>query len=216
MNRDAAIQDLETALLERARSLAEEALARGRQSRDRIIQEENERLRLREERETLAAKVMAERVYQRRVQAAELELQEELDQLRWELMQEVMSGLRARLERFAADDKVYLPVLQKLLRAAVSTLETGELTAELNARDHERLKGRWKAFTEQTCPGREVRLHPQPYSCLGGVRVTAADGRVRVDNTFEGRLERFNDELLQVVAERLFARAVGVGGRVHG
>ena len=82
MNADTGVETLETALLERAQHLADEALASARQSRDRIIREENERLRLREEREVLMAKAIAERDFRRNVQANELNVEEELDRLR--------------------------------------------------------------------------------------------------------------------------------------
>ena len=55
MTRESTVESLEKALYERARRLGEEYLARGRQTRERMIEEENERMRLREERETLAA-----------------------------------------------------------------------------------------------------------------------------------------------------------------
>jgi vacuolar-type H+-ATPase subunit E/Vma4 len=35
--------------------------------------------------------------------------------------------------------------------------------------------------------------------------VRSADGKIGVDNTFEGRLERMQDDLHRVVTERLFA-----------
>ena len=67
------VAGLEKALTERARKLSEEHLVNGRQARDLILIETRQRLRLEEERETLAAKGEGERVYQRRAQAVELE-----------------------------------------------------------------------------------------------------------------------------------------------
>lgn len=42
-------------------------------------------------------------------------------------------------------------------------------------------------------------------SCLGGVVVRSADGKVRIDNTFEARIDRFRDNIRTLVAKELFA-----------
>src|SRR5574340_789278 len=72
------ISGLEAALAERANKQAEEHLAGGRQARERILAETQERLRIEKEREVLTAKARAERAYQQQVQAAELDLRDEL------------------------------------------------------------------------------------------------------------------------------------------
>ncbi|ADE13962.1 H+transporting two-sector ATPase E subunit [Nitrosococcus halophilus Nc 4] len=215
MSTEANVEALEAALLTRAERLAEEYLSRARQSRERIIEETDERLRLREEREILAAKAMAERVYRRRVQASELKLQGKLDRLRWELVQAVVQDLRHQLRAFAAERPRYLPVLQRLLGAGANAIEQEELVAELNQQDLECLEGTWEAFAAEAVPGKHIRLSPEPLSCSGGVQVVSKDRRIRVDNTFEGRLDRLAEELHQAIIERLFAQAVPVERVFH-
>ena len=216
MNAELMVNDLEAALLERAKSLAEESLARGRQHRDRVIQEENERLRLREEREVLAAKAMAERLYRRKVQSSELHLQEQLDQLRWRLTESVMHGLLERLHALVKDEQSYLPVVKILLATAASAIDQRELVAELNDLDLKRFKDHWAEIAREAAPDKSIILHSDPCTCSGGVRVRDKDNRELVDNTFEGRIERFIEELHRVVIERLFAQAVNIGGVAHG
>lgn len=216
MNDEAAVQDLEAALLERARVLSDECLTRAHQSRDRIIQEENERLRLQEEREVLAAKAMAERTYRRRVQASELRVQEQLDRVRWELTQAVMQGLTERLRAFAMDEAIYLPMLQSFLAQAAQSIEDRELIAEVNARDLALIQSRKDEFVNEAVPGKIIALHPEPRICTGGVLVRSKDNSVLVDNTFEGRIDRFKDDLHRVIIERLFVKTVHVGELVRG
>lgn len=38
------------------------------------------------------------------------------------------------------------------------------------------------------------------------------DNRIRIDNSFEGRIERFQGALLQVITERLFAADISLRG----
>lgn len=207
MNNPVKVEDLETALMERAHRLADEYLARARRTRSQIVEEENERLRLREEREVLAAKADAERSYRRHVQAEALRLQEELDRLRWELVQRAMKGLHERLDRLAEDEDRYLPVLRCFLAEGMSSIPERDLVAEVNARDLGRLGKRWDEFVEGLAGARRVELWSEPHSGRGGVLVRSADNTIRVDNTFDGRLQRFEDELYRTLVERLFAQA---------
>jgi V/A-type H+-transporting ATPase subunit E len=61
-----------------------------------------------------------------------------------------------------------------------------------------------------------VTLAPDPIACIGGVRVRNAADTVRVDNTFEGRLDRLHEPLYQLVTERLFAAAAHRGAMFGG
>lgn len=215
MNDQTVTDDLEAALLERARKLADEHLAHAHGIRDQIIEEENQRLRLREEREVLAAKEAAERLYRQRVQASELHLREQWERQRWELIQSAMTQLAERLHAMAGDEDEYLPVLQALLRDAAARIPGRELIAQVNAPDLERLQPRWEAFSREAIEDKTVSLNGEALQCGGGVRVSDKDNRVRVDNTFEGRLERLGEVLHQVISEQLFGTTDSPGD-THG
>jgi V/A-type H+-transporting ATPase subunit E len=210
------VTELEGALLERARALAEEYVDRGRRGAERVLEEANARLRLREEREVLAAKAEADRAFRRRVQAAELQLQGELDRLRWSLAQDVLKRLDERLHRLAEDEAGYGSVLRSLIGQAIAAIEADEVVVELNSRDYERLSQHWDSFVHDLVGGRRVTLASDPRETLGGALVRSSDDRERVDNTFEGRRERLQDILYEQIMEHLFATAAGAGGPSHG
>ena len=216
MNKQVQIEELESALIARAKALAEEHLANARRTRDQVMTDANERQRLREEREILAAKAAAERTFRQRQQAAEIKQQEEIDRLRWNLVQDVMRRLTAELEQIGKDEKSYLALLHKLLAQAAAVIDEKELVAELNARDHARLSGDWEAFCRDAGVKQRIVLAPVPVASLGGVRVRNANDTIRVDNSFEGRLERLQEALHQVVMERLFASTAPIGAIIGG
>jgi V/A-type H+-transporting ATPase subunit E len=215
MTQETTVESLEKALFERARKLADEYLARARQTRERMIEEENERLRLREERETLAAEAESERVFRRRVQAVELQLQGELDRHRWDAMESVKAEMRQQFDALQATDG-YLDVLGRWLAEGVSVLGENQLVARLNAADHMRLSGQWESFVAKAVPGVQVELENEPGQFAGGVLVRTADDTVRMDNSFEGRLERFDDSINQAIAEALFPGGMAMEGKLHG
>jgi len=197
------ISGLESALVERARKLSEEHLVNGRQARELMLAEARQRLQIEEEREVLAANAHAERIYQQRVQAAELDLRAGLDRLRWELINAALPKLRTGLSALAEDEARYLLLLHNYLRECAQAIERDELVAQFNARDLQRLQNDWAQHAAKAAPGKRLTLSPDPLSSIGGVLVISADRNIRCDNTFEGRMERLAETLQGVIAERL-------------
>lgn len=206
METEPQLSQLEQALLEQAESLAREQQANTIAARERILAESAEKVRLAEEREVLAAKVEAERLIKREIQAGESQLIIALDQLRWTLTASALDAIGEAFQQLTQDRARYLRALESWLGAAVAALPAGELIAEVRPEDEDWLAAEWPALTARVAPSRTVQLHAmagQP--SLGGLRVRLADNRAQVDQTFEGRRARLADELTRVVMERLFA-----------
>ena len=210
------VQELEQAILARAERLAGEYRERAQRSRDGILRDSAERLRLREEREEAIAKSLGDRSFRRQVQASELKMQSHLDRVRWNLLTDVEQRLRERMERFMGDEPSYHRALNAFLAHAAKQIEADELTAEINAQDHRKLAPRWDEISAEVAPGKTLRLAPEPIDCLGGVRVTSADGRIRVDHSFEGRLERLRDRIQQAILEKLLPGGLDTGNLFGG
>ncbi len=210
------IEDLEAALVFRAEALADEYLNGAERLRGQLLEEANKMLRLREEREILAAKAGAERLYRQRVQAAEIKMQEELDHLRWTLVHSVLEDVHGRLAQLIEDDETYLPLLKRLLHQGASAIERDELVARVSQRDLTRIAARWAEIVKEAGGGKRVTLSQHPVETAGGVLIESADGRIRVDNTFEGRMERLQTEMHRAINERLFASTEHMGALFNG
>jgi V/A-type H+-transporting ATPase subunit E len=126
-----------------------------------------------------------------------------------------MSGVRERLSQLGTDEASYLPLLRQLLNKAADAVP-GELIAQLNGRDRQRLAAGWEAFCREAVPGRRIALAEDVLEVSGGVMIYDATRNVRVDNTFEGRMERQQAELERVVMERLFASVAHMGALFGG
>ena len=201
------LSGLETALAERARKLAEEHLVNGRQARELILTETRQRLRIKEEREELAAKAQAGRAYQQSVQAAELDLRAGLDRLRWELTNAALTKLPPLFSALTEDEARYLPLLRDYVRECAQAIERDELVAQLNARDLQRLQNDWTTYAKDAAPGKHLTLSSDPLNSIGGVLMVSADGNIRFDNTFEGRMERLAETLQGALAEWLIPQS---------
>lgn len=195
---------LETELLARAKRLAEEYLENARSSARRIVDETKERVRVREEREVALSKRAGDRVYTRRVQAAALGFDAELDRLRWTLIQEVIGMLGRRIARFVEDELAYRALLCTCLSAATRTIGRPELVVEMNTRDLKRFASAFDELARAAAPDARIELSREPIDCMGGLVVQSADGTLRVDATFDGRIRRLELRLEQEIADRLF------------
>jgi V/A-type H+/Na+-transporting ATPase subunit E len=210
------VQELERAILARAERLASEYRDRAQRSRDNILREASERLRLREQREEAIAKALGERTFRQQVQASELKLQSQVDRMRWNLVRDVERHLKVQMQNLMADETTYLSLLQDLLTAAARQIEGPELVVEANAADHKRLSAAWASLSEAAAPGRRLALAEDPINTLGGVLVRNTDNTMRVDNTFEGRLDRLRPRVQQVILERLLPSGFDTGNLFTG
>jgi len=210
------VQELERAILARAERLASEYRDRAQRSRDSILREASERLRLREQREEAIAKALGERTFRQQVQASELKLQSQVDRMRWNLVRDVERHLKVQMQNLMADETTYLSLLQDLLTAAARQIEGPELVVEANAADHKRLSAAWASLSEAAAPGRRLTLAEDAINTLGGVLVHNTDNTMRVDNTFEGRLDRLQPRVQQVILERLLPSGFDTGNLFTG
>lgn len=196
-------QDLEQAILARAERLAQQYRDRGERSRDAILREAAEKLRLREEREESIAKSLGERSFRQQVQAQELKMQSDLDRTRWNLVRSVEARLSERMLAHTEDEAAYLDTLIGLIRTAIGKIEHHALEVHANARDLKQLKTHWEHLNSDLPEGTQLTLASDPIDTLAGVLVISADRRIRVDNTFEGRLARLGTQIQQSILERL-------------
>jgi len=197
------IAGLEAALTERANKLAAEYLDYAHKTHEQILAEGKLRLHLQEEREVLAAKAHAERIYQQQVQAAELQFHSELDRLRMLLVNSVMEHIPARLAQLVTDEQRYQLLLQAWLREGVQAIERDELVVQVNQHDRKWLQKEWARFSGEVAGDKQISLSDEIIACSGGMLISSTDNTIRLDNTFEGRLERMRETLQNSINERL-------------
>jgi V/A-type H+-transporting ATPase subunit E len=195
--------ELEKAILARAERLASEYRERAQRSRDTILRDAADKLRLREQREEAIAKTLGDRAYRQQVQAQELKLQSHLDLVRWNLVRDVEGRLGENMKAHIEDQDAYLKTLIGFIGAAVAEIERSEVSVRASNQDLKLLRAHWDQVLAALPPGAKATLSDTHVDTLGGVMIESSDGRIRVDNTFEGRLSRLRARLQQVILERL-------------
>ena len=136
-----------------------------------------------------------------RVKAQEVIVQKSFDRAR--------DMLRKLADERSADGVQYKEVLEQLIKESVVSSGCGSLEVLTNSRDgdlvsHDVLN----SIAEES--GRELGIRVslstshESLACMGGVVVRSNDGKIRVDNTFEARIERFMETIRTRVAKELF------------
>ncbi|KUH32315.1 ATP synthase subunit E [Thermococcus celericrescens] len=151
------------------------------------------------------AKTQAEIERQRIVANARLEVRKKRLQVQEELIQEVITALRERLAELP--DEEYFPMLVDLAVQAVGELGSESVVVRSNERTLKLLSERADEFRKALGErlGREIEVSlGEPVGTIGGLVVETPDGAVRVNNTFEARIERFEGELRAEIAKALF------------
>ncbi|WP_456365199.1 V-type ATP synthase subunit E [Thermococcus sp.] len=175
-------------LLEEARknaqSLEEEARRRGQSKAEWILRK---------------AKTQAEIEKQRIIAGAKLEVRKKKLAVQEELIGEVMKAVKERLSGLSDED--YFETLLGLTKEAVGELGVQRVVVRSNERGLELISERLEEFSKTV--GAEV-IPGEPMETIGGVVVSDVEAVVRVDNTFEARIERLGNELRAEIARALF------------
>lgn len=196
-------EKLEMLIETQAMGLSDQHVQAGRAAAEQIRQEVEARLAQRCEGEELRFQQEAAQLCRQLLQGERLRVDADVDRLRWALVQEVLSGVREQLAQLPADPAHYRATLMRYLAEAAQEMPDGNLVAEVSARDAEWLRADWQQII-QAAPGREIALRVLDAPCTGGIRVCDAASRLRIDNTFEGRLARMESTLLSVIMQALF------------
>ncbi|WP_297501010.1 V-type ATP synthase subunit E [Thermococcus sp.] len=151
------------------------------------------------------AKTQAEIEKQRIIANARLEVRKKKLAVQEEYIRKAIEGLKERLA--SLDDEEYFPILVELTAKAMEELGVTSAVLHSNERTLKLVVERLTQFREELTKrlGKEVEITVgKPVPTIGGIIVESTDETVRVDNTFEARIERFESELRATIAKALF------------
>jgi len=216
MSSELKVEDLEQALMKRANDLASEYLQRAQRSHDHFINDENERLKLREEKETMSAKMLADSIYRNKVQSSELEVQKKLDQLRWQLIKNVITEVKAKIANTIKDEAKYQNILLNYIEQAAIAIDDTELLVEFNQKDYQSLEAQQQSILKQLPNTKHIKHSKQFHHMSGGIIMYDHKRSIRIDNTFEGRIAHLSETIHQMVAELFFSELSHESEKIHG
>ncbi len=180
-------------------------LSEAQKEAERIKAEARKRAEAKAEWILRKARTQAEIEKQRIIASARLEVRKKRLQVQEELIREVIEALRERLADLPEEE--YFPMIVDLTAKAAEELGSESIVVRSNEKTLNLLSEKLEEFRKELAEklGREVEVSlGEPVKTIGSVIVETPDGTVRVDNTFEARIERFESELRAEIAKALF------------
>ena len=151
------------------------------------IRFEEERGRMLGEAEEEVARILAQ---------ASIKARQQISSAKADTISKIIDGARKELSQVSSDDTHFL----NLIREAVEGLGADEARIYVSPRDVSNVKRFLEADKELS--GKIVEV--KEYNCLGGVIAEDIEGKLRIDNTYETRLEMLLPQLLPKISEELF------------
>lgn len=175
-----------------AQSIVREAEAKAQEEiekakAEREARSDRQRSKMLAEAEEEVARVLAQ---------ASIKARQRLSRAKAEAIGRLVDVTRKNLSGMPGDEGALLG----LIREAVAGLGVDKARIFVSARDLSPVRRALEADRELSGKIVEVR----EYDCLGGVIAEDADGKLRIDNTYETRLEMLMPRLLPELSKKLF------------
>jgi vacuolar-type H+-ATPase subunit E/Vma4 len=153
----------------------------------RVVRFQEERGRMLEAAEEEVARILAQ---------ASIKARQQLARAKADTISKIIDGARKELSQVSMDDTRFL----SLTRETVESLGVNKARIYVAPKDVNNVKRFLDADKELSGKIVEVR----EYNCLGGVIAEDVEGKLRIDNTYETRLEMLLPQLLPKISEELF------------
>jgi V/A-type H+-transporting ATPase subunit E len=173
------------AITKEAEEKAREEIERAKKQREAKF--EQERARVLAEAEQEAARILAQ---------ASIKARQLISSAKAEAVAKITDGARKELSATSTNESN----LMSLVREAVGGLGTDKARIYVSPKDVSATKEALQSDKELSAKILEVR----EIDCLGGVIAEDAEGKLRIDNTYETRLEMALPKLLPKISEELF------------
>ena len=155
--------------------------------KQRAVRFGEERGRMLGEAEEEVARILAQ---------ASIKARQQLSSAKADAISKIIDGARKELSQVSSDETHVL----NLIREAVEGLGVDKARIYVSPRDVSNVKRFLEADKELS--GKIVEV--KEYNCLGGVIAEDIEGKLRIDNTYETRLEMLLPQLLPKISEELF------------
>ncbi len=168
-----------------AEEKAQEEIEKAKKQRE--VRYEQERARMLGEAEEEAARILAQ---------ASIRARQQISSAKADAIASIIDAARKELPQISSDERYFLG----LTREAIAGLGTGKARIYVSARD----LGTVKRLLETNKELADKILEIKETDCLGGVIAEDTEGKLRIDNTYETRLEMLLPKLLPKISNELF------------
>jgi V/A-type H+-transporting ATPase subunit E len=172
-------------IIKEAEEKAQEEIEKAKRQKE--VRLEEEKGRMLGETEEEAARILAQ---------ASIKARQQLSSAKADVIAKIIDGARKELSRNSSDESYLL----NLVKEAMEGLGADKARIYVSPKDVGTVKKYLEADKELSGKILEVKES----NCLGGVIAEDVEGKLRIDNTYETRLEMLLPKLLPKISEELF------------
>lgn len=192
----AGMEKISEAILDKVRAEAETIIKEAESRAEKEIEQakKQQAARLEEEKGKMLQEARGEAT---RIEAqASVKARQELSRAKADVIQEIISGVKKALSGTASDKSLLIG----LIKEATDTLGINKGRVYVSPEDVSAVKKLLEKDRELASKIVEIKEHDS----TGGIIVEDIDGRIRIDNTYETRLEMLLPRLLPEIGKELF------------
>ena len=172
-------------IIKEAEEKAQAEIERARKQREAKLQEEKRKML--EEAEEEAARIVAQ---------ASIKARRQLSSAKSDVITKIIDKVKQELSEFSSDEKYFL----NLIKEAIDGLGADKSRIYVSPKDVSRAR----KFLERDKELASKIMEVKEDNLLGGVIAEDIDGKLRIDNTYETRLEMLLPKLLPEISKELF------------
>jgi len=172
-------------IINEAEKKAQEEIERARKQREAKLQEEKRKML--EEAEEEAARIVAQ---------ASIKARRQLSSAKSDVITKIIDKVKQELSEFSSDENYFL----NLIKEAIDGLGADKSRIYVSPKDVSRAR----KFLERDKELASKIMEVKEDNLLGGVIAEDIDGKLRIDNTYETRLEMLLPKLLPEISKELF------------
>jgi len=189
-------------ILEEASDKSAQIIADAKKTAKKLLDAARSKAKEEEDRSIKEARVRGKQVYDEVLAEGRMKAKRETIQRKEEILNEVLKKAEQRLRAYASSKKYDVV---NLAIDACKKLDSEDVVIHANKRDSQKLQKSKGKIAQSIARGGTAKISfGKPINAVGGVRVSTRDGKVEIDDTFEGRLKRRFDPLRVKVARTLF------------
>lgn len=189
-------------ILEEASDKSAQIIADAKKEAKKLLDAARLKAKEEEDRAIKEAKARGEQVYNEMLAEGRMKAKRETIQGKEEILNEVFKRAEGRLRAYASSEK-YDAV--NLAIEACKKLGTENVVIYANKKDLSQLQESKDKIAQSIAQDGTAKISfGKPIKTVGGVCVSTHDGKIEIDDTFEGRLKRKFDPLRVKVARILF------------
>ncbi len=172
-------------IIKEAEGKAQEEIERARKQRETKLQEEKHKML--EEAEEEAARIVAQ---------ASIKARQKLSSAKSDVITKIIGKVKQELFEFSSDENYFL----NLIKEAIDGLGADKSRIYVSPKDVSMVR----KFLERDKELASKIMEVKEDNFLGGVIAEDIDGKLRIDNTYETRLEMLLPKLLPEISKELF------------